>query len=57
MLARRRQHPHPPNDEDASTRWMRRARLARAWIAVLASLAALVPALATAVEALARALR
>ena len=56
MLARRHAR-RLPNDEDASTRWMRRARLARAWIAVLASLAALVPALATAVEALARALR
>jgi hypothetical protein len=56
MLARRHAR-RPPNDEDASTRWMRRAHLARAWIAVLASLAALVPALAAAVEALARALR
>jgi len=36
---------------------MRRARVARAWIAVLAAAAALVPVLAAAVEAVARALR
>ena len=52
-----RRSPFPPNDEPAARRWMRRARVARAWIAVLASAAALVPALAAAVEALAHALR
>lgn len=70
-MPHRRHDRHPPNeaalanapapvpaaDDDSAARWMRRARVARAWIAVVASAAALLPALATAVEALARALR
>lgn len=58
----RSRDPRRPNDEDAAAeRWLRRARVARAWIAVLASAAALcstvAPALAAAVRALTHALR
>lgn len=57
----RSRDPRRPNDEDAAERWLRRARVARAWLAVLASAAALcstvAPALAAAVRALTHALR
>jgi hypothetical protein len=60
MMPRPSRDRRRPNDgEDATTarRWLRRARVARAWIAVLAAAAALLSAVATAVEAVAHALR
>ena len=59
MMPRSSRDRRPPNDDDATAtaRWLRRARVARAWIAVLASAAALASTVAAAVEALAHALR
>ena len=54
-------HPTPvppsPPPNDTERRWLSRARVARAWIAVLAAAAALLPALASGVAAVVRALR
>lgn len=58
MTARSRPDPAPPPlPNDAERRWLGRARVARAWIAVLAAAAALLPALAAGVAAVVRALR